>query len=110
MNTKVVPVEMLPCPFCGVTPDIETWHGGKPTKHMVSCVNDECSCAPQCAGQTRTEAIARWNIRTASPAPQERRVVQRRSKTDNELAELYARRDLDANLEAALAAGKEKAE
>ena len=84
MNTKVVPVEILPCPFCGVTPDNETWHGGKPTKHMVSCINDECSCAPQCTGQTHAEAIARWNVRTASPTPQERKIGQRRVKAPDE--------------------------
>ena len=106
MNTKVVPVGMLPCPFCGETPDIETWHGGKPTKHMVSCINDECSCAPQCTGQTHAEAIARWNTRVASPALQERRQEQRRNKTDNDLAELYARRDKDRRTAAPNAANR----
>ncbi len=65
--TEQTKVGLLPCPFCGVTPDIETWHGGKPTKHMVSCCNDECSCAPQCTGQTHDEAIKRWNVRAAAP-------------------------------------------
>lgn len=63
--SKLADEKMKPCPFCGIVPDIETWHGGKPTKHMVSCCNDECPCAPQCTGQTRAEAIHRWNIRAA---------------------------------------------
>jgi hypothetical protein len=54
----------LPCPFCGQYPEIELWHGGGPTKHMISCVNDACHCGPATTGPTKRKTIDRWNVRT----------------------------------------------
>lgn len=61
---KREPAELLPCPFCGDAPEVEPWHGGGPNKHMVGCVNDNCSAQPDVAGATRAKAIAAWNRRT----------------------------------------------
>ncbi len=54
----------LPCPFCGQYPEVEPWHGGGPNKHMVSCANDACHCGPATTGNTKKQAIDRWNVRT----------------------------------------------
>ena len=68
-ETILEPAEARPCPFCGVQPVIKPWHGGAPTKHMVSCADDcdevECSASPSVVGNTRSEALARWNTRAA---------------------------------------------
>lgn len=67
--------ELLPCPFCGGKPNIEPWHGGKPTKMMISCPGvyansimghgEEVTCetAPMVTGETKKEAIKNWNTR-----------------------------------------------
>lgn len=52
-----------PCPFCGSLPSIEPWHGGKPTKKMISCDNVDCHVAPQVTGENKSEAVDRWNKR-----------------------------------------------
>ncbi len=55
-----------PCPFCGSTDiDVQPWHGGAPTKHLVGCNRDNAGCdvAPSVSGETREEAIATWNKR-----------------------------------------------
>jgi len=54
---------LLDCPFCGVLPDIELWHGGAPTKHFVGCDNGECPVTPQCTGETLQDALDNWNTR-----------------------------------------------
>ncbi len=51
------------CPFCGSKPEMIKWHGGKPTKRMISCENEECHVAPSVIGETPTEAADRWNHR-----------------------------------------------
>lgn len=56
-------LNLLPCPFCGCAPSIERWHGGKPTKRMVSCENDGCFVAPCVCGDNREDAAAKWNAR-----------------------------------------------
>ena len=70
--------KLLPCPFCGGKPNIEPWHGGEPTKKMVSCPgvyansvmgrcnNAEiiCKVAPIVTGETKKEAIKNWNTRS----------------------------------------------
>jgi hypothetical protein len=55
--------EIKECPFCGAKPLIEPWHGGARTKHMVYCGNDYCFVGPQVTGETKSEAIERWNTR-----------------------------------------------
>jgi len=55
--------ELKVCPFCGHVPLIEPWHGGAPTKHMVSCSNDYCKVGPSVCGETKSEAIRFWNSR-----------------------------------------------
>lgn len=63
-------VQMLPCPFCGAAAEIEPWHGGAPTKIMISCSDGEYNCdiCPTVVGETREEAISRWNMRTQPKA------------------------------------------
>lgn len=66
--------DALPCPFCGTPATIEYWHGGKPTKRMISCGGQAdtlmrgnrpitCHVAPSVTGETRAEALRRWNAR-----------------------------------------------
>lgn len=57
------PVEARPCPWCGAQPTIQPWHGGRPTKKMIACESEECNVSPQVTGQTRHEALERWNTR-----------------------------------------------
>lgn len=59
-------MKVLPCPFCGTLPIIEPWHGGRPTKKMISCDNLHCAVAPQVTGQNKSEAVERWNKRAPS--------------------------------------------
>lgn len=75
MNAEpVIEPDAKPCPFCGAPAMIEYWHGGKPTKRMVSCSGQgdtllrgkrpiTCHVSPSVTGETRTEALARWNSR-----------------------------------------------
>lgn len=66
----------LPCPFCGSPATIEFWHGGKPSKRMISCSNRagtlgspasaDCEVGPLVTGETRKEALARWNRRAST--------------------------------------------
>lgn len=58
MKTK-----LKPCPFCGVDPIIEPWHGGTKLRRMVSCVNDYCYVNPEVVGETTQQATNRWNER-----------------------------------------------
>lgn len=56
-------VEAKPCPWCGTQPTIQPWHGGRPTKRLIGCGNDDCAAAPSVTGQTRREALDAWNTR-----------------------------------------------
>jgi len=51
------------CPFCGHFPQIEPWHGGAPTKRLISCSNEACEVGPMVCGETEKEAIRYWNHR-----------------------------------------------
>lgn len=55
------------CPFCGVRPTIEPWHGGAKTKRMVACSNEDCDVQPQVTGETDLLARDKWNRRAPSP-------------------------------------------
>lgn len=62
---------MKPCPFCGGEPTMQPWHGGLPTKKLITCTNagfyDEdggCSVGPSVTGETDEEAVASWNRRS----------------------------------------------
>lgn len=64
--------ELLPCPFCGTMPIVEHWHGGSPTKVMVSCRNDfdgkvaaACAVTPSVTGCNLERATRKWNNRSA---------------------------------------------
>lgn len=52
------------CPFCGDYPVMQKWHGGKPSKRMISCVNLHCYVSPQVTGETPKKAAHHWNFRT----------------------------------------------
>jgi len=62
-----------PCPFCGAPATIQYWHGGKPSKRMISCGGQgdtlmrhgpvTCHVHPGVTGETRAEALRRWNAR-----------------------------------------------
>lgn len=58
MKTK-----LKPCPFCGVDPIIEPWHGGGTTKRRVGCENDYCWVMPSVTGPNSTAVAKRWNER-----------------------------------------------
>ena len=55
--------DMLVCPFCGDLPCIEHWHGGAPKKRLISCKNEACAVQPCVTGETKTQAVLRWNYR-----------------------------------------------
>ena len=62
------PAQLCPdlpaCPFCGSPPEMEFWHGGKPTKRMIACSGDDCEVNPMVTGETEREAIKHWSRRT----------------------------------------------
>ena len=52
------------CPFCGKTPAVkklQSW--GCEYKHLVACSNNACPVKPAAVGETRADAIRRWNTR-----------------------------------------------
>lgn len=67
------------CPFCGSEPTIQYWHGGGRNKKLISCENEACQVSPSVTGETRDEAVRRWNYRAPSHAQSFR--VQRSRRT-----------------------------
>lgn len=63
MEEILSPDQALPCPFCGMQPGIQPWHGGGPEKHLVACEHDNCDVQPSVSGETAQEAMDRWNRR-----------------------------------------------
>jgi hypothetical protein len=61
--TPQVRYDLKDCPFCGHSPEIQFWHGGKPTKRLICCGNNECEVSPSVTGETEREAVARWERR-----------------------------------------------
>lgn len=59
---------LKPCPFCSGKAEIEAWHGGAPTKVLISCeaVETGCLVRPSVTGETPEEAVAAWNRRSPS--------------------------------------------
>ena len=55
--------DALACPFCGSPAEEQFWHGGRPSKRLISCSSVECHVSPSVTGETRSEAIERWNER-----------------------------------------------
>lgn len=56
--------DLKDCPFCGASPLIEYWHGGKPSKRMISCSGMSCDVHPSVTGETEREAVERWERRS----------------------------------------------
>lgn len=55
------------CPWCWCEPSIRPWHGGKRTKKMISCDNEECAVSPRVSGETTKQAANNWNERGLKP-------------------------------------------
>lgn len=55
--------DALKCPFCGVNPTIEPWHGGGSNKHIIGCSSSRCDVSPSVTGESPEEAIKKWNRR-----------------------------------------------
>jgi hypothetical protein len=51
------------CPFCDAPAQIQYWHGGRPSKRLVSCSGDDCDINPSVTGETKAEAIEKWERR-----------------------------------------------
>jgi hypothetical protein len=53
------------CPFCGSGAEVQFWHGGRPSKRMISCSGNlnECDVRPAVTGETLKEARERWGRR-----------------------------------------------
>lgn len=72
-NTNDMP-DLLPCPFCGASPEAMDWHGGPKAQIFIECPNgnyaDEdggCSVGPDVVGSDMEDAAARWNRRAINP-------------------------------------------
>lgn len=74
MRAPEIEPEAKPCPFCGAPATIEYWHGGSPTKRMISCSGQgdtlmrdrrpiTCHVSPSVTGENRAQALQRWNER-----------------------------------------------
>lgn len=73
--------EALSCPFCGGEPKIQYWHGGKLTKRVIACVRIDCDVNPMVTGETKGEALVRWNRRDGQIERQQMALVAIRAST-----------------------------
>lgn len=62
---KLLTGRMMHCPFCGIVPTAEPWHGGGPRKVYISCQNDDCKVQPGVTGETPEEVLENWNHRVS---------------------------------------------
>ena len=54
----------LPCPWCGVVPEVENYETCGRHRYAVTCGNDDCNCAAATTYfDTAAEAVAAWNKR-----------------------------------------------
>lgn len=74
--------ELLPCPFCGVTPRL-TFDDDKTIFYCVQCENDDC-LDPVAVRMEREEAIAAWNRRAPSTYGKGERGELRRAESEVE--------------------------
>lgn len=58
--------DALNCPFCGEQATIEFYHGGRPSKRLISCSSTTCEVRPSVTGETHAKALSHWNLRTPS--------------------------------------------
>jgi len=75
MTTHADDVTLLPCPFCGSAPALNSWTDYWPDRVQICCENEDCQIegvhTPVDDGWTCDKAIAAWNTRAAlrPPAP-----------------------------------------
>lgn len=50
------------CPFCGAQAMVQSWHGGRASKRMISC-SAGCDASPSVTGETYREAAEAWDAR-----------------------------------------------
>jgi hypothetical protein len=58
--------ELLPCPFCGVPPEIE--HPSLVFRTTIYCGNFHCPCVVKVYASDETEAVHDWNRRAGMKA------------------------------------------
>jgi Restriction alleviation protein Lar len=64
MTDETKPVELLPCPFCGVMPTVQP--KGRVRSFMIFCANEECF-GPHTTAAEEADARYQWNTRTTPP-------------------------------------------
>jgi hypothetical protein len=64
MSGAVEGVALLPCPFCGSAPSIET----EKRCHAIMCLNPDCGEVMTRWLMSADEAVTAWNTRTTPPA------------------------------------------
>jgi Restriction alleviation protein Lar len=68
-ETKTVPVELLPCPFCGSHAELQEAAGENEGAFFVACTNPICEGSTNlifaCGDDPEPLLIAKWNRRSA---------------------------------------------
>ena len=54
--------QILPCPFCGINPEISS-HTTLEVTHIIMCKNWECGTVTASIDKTLDKAIKKWNRR-----------------------------------------------